>query len=408
MFLWLTLAWRNTFRNTRRTVITGLAIGVGLASLMFTDALIIGTVENMRQSATRTFLGDAQIHAAGYRASGDVETVIVDAPGVMNALNAAPAVARWAPRAFSFGMIASPADVCSIQLAGIDPAAERHLSEIDEHITAGTYFTDDGARDILIGSGLAGLLSVGVGDKVVVTVAQAHSGDLAQDMFRVAGIFTFGITEMDRGMACVRLAAAQNMLAVGDGVHEIAVQLAPAQQTPGGETAFSARFTRGGNEAVSWRQVLPELHAAIKFYDFSTVIIAVILFSIIALVIVNTMFMSLYERMFEFGVLRAVGTRPAAIARLLVLEAGCLGAVSILAGLMLGAAAIAVVAHTGIDYTGIEFGGAVFRRPIYPVFALRQFILYPLWVLLFTAAAAVYPALYAARMNPVEAMRRSM
>lgn len=408
MMLWIRMAWRNTFRTTRRTVITGLAIGVGLASLMFTDALIIGTVENMRRSATQTFLGDTQIHAAGYRESGDVETVIVDAPGVLNALNADPAVEQNAPRVFSFGMLASPADACAVELAGVEPAAEQHLSEIDEHITDGTYFTDGGARDILIGSGLAAQLSVGPGDKVVVTATQARSGDLAQDLFRVAGIFTFGITEMDRGMACIRLAAAQEMLGLDGGLHEIAVRLSPAQRIQDGETGFAARYTRGGNEAVSWRQVLPELHAAITFYDFSTMIIAAILFSIIALVIINTLFMSLYERMFEFGVLRAVGTRPAAIARLILLEAACLSMVSILTGLILGAAAIAIVGHTGIDYTGIEFGGTIFSRPIFPAFALRQFIQYPLWVLLFTVAAAVYPAVYAARMNPIEAMRRSM
>ena len=152
---------------------------------------------------------------------------------------------------------------------------------------------------------------------------------------------------------------------------------------------------------------MPQLEKVFEMSEISKWVVGVILFAIVALVIANSLFMSLYERMFEFGVLRAVGTRPLAMGRLVVFEAGALAAISVVLGMILGFILVALVAHYGVDYGGIEYEGVTFRKRIYPVMELSQFIVYPIAAYLFTLVIALYPAAYAARLTPAKAMRKS-
>lgn len=408
MWIFIKLAWRNIFRNKRRTVIAGTAIGIGLASLIFVDALVIGMEQNMVKSATASYLGEGQIHRKGYRQTQEVELTVNKLDTVAAELKNSDIVQHFTLRAMSFAMITSPANVNSINLVGINPGTEKYLSQIDEAITQGTYFTGDDPRDIVIGSKLAEILEAGVGDRVVVTVAQAGSGELSQEMFRISGIFHFNIKEMDRGMAFVRLPKIQEMLALGNNVHEIALKFKDIKYGREKSLPFWSKFSRFGNEAIGWPVILPQLDAAFKLSEFSILLTGLILFGVVALGIVNTLFMSIHERMFEFGVLRAVGTRPLNVAALIIFEAGALAVISIFIGDIIGFVVTYITSVIGIDYTGIEFVGVTFRELLYPVLKWDQFILYPISVFLFTLVVGIYPAAYAAKMNPANAMRKSI
>lgn len=408
MRMYIKLAWRNLWRNKRRSLIAGTAIGIGLASLIFVDALLIGMERNMVHSATSSYLGEGQIHRAGYRESGEVEQTIHNLDEVLRKLERDDRVLHVTRRVYSFSMITSPANVGAISLVGIDPRTEPYLSQIDEAVTEGQYFASDGAREIVIGSKLAEILEVGLGDRVVLTVARARSGDLAQEMFRISGIYFFNIDEMDRGMAFVRLEKAQELLGLENEVHEIAMLFTDSQYGWDKDHFIWNEYSAAGNEAVGWTVLLPQLEAAFSMSDFSTLILGIMLFGIVALGIVNTLFMSLHERMFEFGVLRAVGTRPRGMASLILLEAGALAVVSIILGCILGWGITLLFAKIGIDYTGIEFAGVTFRELLYPVLQFDQFIIFPFWVFVFTVVIGLYPALFAARMSPADAMRKSM
>jgi ABC-type lipoprotein release transport system permease subunit len=295
-----------------------------------------------------------------------------------------------------------------VSVVGIDPVTERHLSQIDEAITTGEYFTGEDSREIVIGNKLAEILEVELGDRVVLTVARASSGDLAQEMFRISGIYFFNIDEMDRGMAFIRQEKAQEMLGLENEIHEIALVFDNAQYGRDKNNAIWDEYSTPGNEAVGWTVLLPQLEVVFAMSEFSTLLVAIMLFGVVALGIMNTLFMSLHERMFEFGVLRAVGTRPRAMAALVLLEAGALAIVSIILGMILGFGVTLLAAKTGIDYTGTEFAGVTFRELLYPVLQLDQFIVFPFWVFVFTVVIGLYPALFAARMSPAGAMRKSM
>jgi ABC-type lipoprotein release transport system permease subunit len=415
MWIYLKLAWRNLFRNKRRSFIAGTAIGIGLASLIFVDALVVGMEENMVKSATSSFLGEGQIHREGFRETQGVEVTVNRLDEVVSGLQQEPIVKHFTKRVMAFGMITSPANVSAINLTGIDPSTERNLSQIDEAIIAGKYFAEGNERDIVIGSKLAEILETGIGGRVVVTVAQAadsangaHAGDLSQEMFRVSGIYHFNIQEMDRGMAFILLEKAQEMLALGGDVHEIAIKFTDTEYGRDESLPFWKKYSRHGNVAIGWTKILPQLKAVFELSKFSIFITGLILFGVVALGIINTLFMSLYERMFEFGVMLAVGTRPFGIARLIILEAGALAILSIALGNILGFAVTYITAKVGIDYTGIEFAGVTFRELLYPVTKARQFLFYPFWVFVFTSVAGIYPAIYAAKMSPAKAMRKSL
>ena len=311
--MWLILiklAWRNLFRNKRRTIIASIAIGIGLAALIFMDALWVGMEENMVKTATASFLGDGQIHRKDFRDTQAVEITINQLDEVVDGLSQEATVEQFTPRTLAFGMITSPANVSAISLVGVQPSTEQFLSQIDDAITEGAYFEGDNDRDIVIGAKLAELLEVTLGNRVVVTVAQSETGDLSQEMFRISGIYHLSGDAMSGGMAFVRLGKAQEMLAIGSGVHEIAVKFTDTKYGRDTDLPFWERYSQHDNEALSWTEILPQLQAMFEMSKYSKYIMGVILFGVVVFGIINTLFMSLYERMFEFGVSACRGDAP--------------------------------------------------------------------------------------------------
>ncbi len=408
MWFYIKLAWRNIFRNKRRTIIASIAIGVGLASLIFTDALIIGMEDNMVRSATASFLGEAQIHHKDFRDTQEVEKTVNNLDEVVANLNKEEIVDRFTRRTLCFGMLTSPANANAVVLVGVEPETEQYLSQIDDAIKEGDFFKGGKENEIVIGSELAKILEASLGDRLVATVAQAGSGHLSQEMFRVSGIYHFYMKEMDTGMAFIHLNKAQQMLGIGPGVHQIAVKFKDLGYAVQKDLPWWGKYSRDDNEVVSWAELMPQLKAVFDMTGLSMFVMGLILAVVVVFGIINTLFMSLYERMFEFGVLRAVGTRTAGIRKLIIFEAGALGVVSIILGLILGFIVTLIFVKVGIDYRGIEFAGASFRDMIYPVFHVHQFIVYPLGAFIFMLIVGLYPAFAAGRMPIADALRKSL
>jgi ABC-type lipoprotein release transport system permease subunit len=401
----LKVAWRNLLRNKRRTLIAGIAIGIGLASLIFTDAIIAGMSDGLVRSATSSWMGDLQIHNEDFSNSMAADLTIVDLDWVLALLAEDPRVEAYSRRVVAQGMLSSAAEMSMVALYGIEPSRERSLSMLDEAVVEGSYVGDSAA--LVIGMDLAEHLDVELGDRVVVTVSMAGTGDLYQEMLRVGGLYRFGSAEFDKTAAFVSLQKAQSILGLA-GVHEVAVDYRGAEEWRGDPGQELEHLAVRGNVVESWVELLPQLQVMFEMSDLSTFIVGIVLFGIVIFGIINTLFMSIYERMFEFGVLKAIGTRAGDVARLMIMEAACLGLLSVVLGAALGLALNLIFAEIGIDYTGIDTMGVTFREPIYPVTTAGQFVKYPIVVFLITVLVGVYPAVHAARLNPAEAMRRSL
>jgi putative ABC transport system permease protein len=408
MWLYIKLAWRNIFRNKRRTIIASTAIGIALACLLFFDSVMIGMENSLVESVTSSFLGQAEIHRQGFRATQESDLTINNLNKVTASLAQERIVDKFSVRTLSIGMITSPQNLSSVMLVGVDPEKEKFLSTVDESITQGDFFKGNDTRDIVIGSELADVLGVALDDRVVVTVSQAKGGDLAQDLFRVSGIFTTGTKEMDNGMIFVHLSKAQAMLGIPGQAHEIAVKFTDLRYAADDKLFFWGKYSTDGNEAVSWGTLLPSLKGVFEFTGVLRLVMSAILMFLVLFSIINTLFMSLYERLFELGVLRAVGTKPWGVIKLMLSEAGALGVLSIIVGMTLGLIVTGLTAAVGIDYRGIEFAGATIQNLLYPVMKPFQFIVYPIGLFIFTLIVGLYPAVTAARMSIVDAIHKSL
>ncbi len=409
--LMLTLALRNVFRNSRRTLLTVGLIACGLAALMFTDAMVRGMSQSMVRIATGTLLGQAQIHRAGFRRNNDVDLYITHSDHLLQSLHDDPAVAVAAPRVITGAMLASSENVAAAMVYGVDGAAEAQLGKLQQAMVAGDYLhagngLAEGQRQLLVGTGLARLLEVELGDRVVITVSQIQGGDLSQELFRVSGMFHFNDRMLDQNLAFITLPRGQRLLGMDTGVHEIALRL-PAPP------AFDWQRYNGDwrgqvLQTLSWEKLIPQLSGVLEMSNVSTLIVAGILFMLVALGLINSMFMSIYERQYEFGVLLALGTRPVQLFWQILYEGFFIGVLSALSGLVLGGLLTWWKAATGIDYGNLEMSGVTLQEPIFPMLHWAQFTWMPLSIVLMTLVASLYPAWHAARLQPTRAMRKTL
>jgi len=408
MGMLLRMGWRNVMRNKRRTLLTASIIALGLASLILTDAVIQGMLGDMVATATGTFLGQAQVHAQGFRTEQKVEQTVRDLPRVEGLLKGDPSVSAFTERTEVLGMVSSAADAESVAVYGVDPEGEKKISKIGAAVIQGGDLPDSAGNGILLGERLAQTLQVGLGDRVVVTCARAHTGELEQEMFRVSGIFSFHSAGMDRDLAFIGLAKSLKLEGLAGEVHEVALRFKEGDGSEAVHRELYRKLSEGGNEALDWSRLMPDMKSAMDLSGFSSAILALLLAGLAGLAILNTLFMALYERLFEFGVLRALGTRPSRLALLVLCESASMGFLSVLLGTAIGVVVTVILNGTGINYSGIEFAGVTFQKAIHPEVRTLQYTLFPLGVWVFTVLIALYPAVHAARIVPAKALHRSL
>ncbi|MCH8550674.1 MAG: ABC transporter permease [Natronospirillum sp.] len=403
------LAARNLNRNRRRTLLTGLIISLSTAALILTDAFILGFTDTAVRSATRMFPGDAQIHQLDYLAERD-EALVIEAPQArLSQLASDPEVVGYSPRVMAFGMISSAADNRATQVIGIDPAQERTVSRLADAMAEGDYLAGDGAEtQLLMGRRLAELLDVELGDRIVISVHNQEWGGAEQALFRVSGLYDFNARMLDEETVFVLQAPLQTMLGVDDAVHEIALALRTPALASDPDLPLWQRLSDEQVKAQGWTTLMPQLAAMLDMTRASMAIIGIMLFLLAALGVTNGIFMSIYERTWEIGVLLAIGTRRLAVFRLILTETLLLALGAIAAGLVLGWLATLTLGAIGIDYGSMELGGVAMAEQIRPRASWAQYSLYPPVVLALTLLAAMYPAAHAARIVPSRALHKSL
>lgn len=403
------LAWRNLLRNKRRTSLTVALISLTLAVLMFADAYVQAMSGAMIRSATRLYPGDAQIHARQYLPERDAEQVIYDVTNRLEVLGGMDVVTHYSPRVMDFGMVSSAANNLPVQIVGIEPEMERNLSKIYEGLVQGEFLDQqEGGEPVLIGEPLAELLEVELGDRLVVSLNNYRLNDLEQRLFRVNGIFRVGAKMFDENLVFIPLSVAQSMLGAEGGVHEIAVNFIDTDMSADSTLPIWSLISDDQVTAQGWPELMPDLAALTATFDISMIIIFSILFVVAILGIINALFMSIFERTYEFGVLLAIGTRRRFLFMLIVVEALMLGLISCVIGVVVGYLVIAVIGDIGINYGGMEISGValaeILRTETRPV----HFTWYPISVFLLTVAGSLYPGFYAMRIVPAKALHKSL
>ncbi len=400
------LAKRSLFRNTRRTLLTVLLISCSLAAILFTDAFVRGMVETMVKISTQTFLGEGQIHRVGFRAANDIDLYIEDTTTLYQQLNTTSAIQAYAPRVLAGAMTSSSENVASAIVYGVDAMKEAQVSKLKLAVTQGEYLSGiDG--EIIIGEQLADLLEISLGDRVVITVSEAHGGDLSQALFRVSGLFSFNERSMDIGMAFINLSQGQQLLNI-TGVHEVALRLQHLHQAQDDTLPFWQSLNNNQIETLSWQKLVPQLSSMLAMTKYSTLIVSIIMYVLVCLGLINTMFMSIFERHTEFGILLAIGTRTKQLFYQILLEGFFIGLLGAAVGLLMAFVLCYWGSIVGIDYSDIEMSGMTLNEPIYLILDASSFAIMGISTLAVTLIASIYPAFHAARLKPSFAMRKTL
>ena len=403
----LKLAWRNLFRNTRRTILTCVLISCSLVALILVDGMVLGLVEVMVGGITHTLSGEAQINKKGFRDNYESELYLAEPQRIIATLKDDPGVTGQAPRVIVGGMVASTYNTSGGLIYGVDAASELDVSKIRDALYAGDYLSGKD-REILLGRPMAELLEVKLGDRIVISAAEVGTSNITQELFRVSGLFAFGPTELDKNIVFINLHQAQQMLNMPGKLHQIAIRFKDPEDAKRPELALFQALNQGDVEALGWLDLEPSFGAIIEMSNYSTTIAASILFLLASLGVINSMFMSIYERIYEFGVVKAIGTSSMQIIQLVLLEALLLALISCAVGLIFGYLSSSYFQENGIPMGRIEMSGILLDGNLHTKISLYQFINFPIYVTLLTVVAAVYPALFASKIVPSRALQRAL
>lgn len=412
------LALRNLRRHLRRTLLTALAMILGGGLLILSLSIGDGIHEDWIESAVRMGSGHVTIQHPDFQRSRRLsDRLVPEARAAAEAALGRPGIAERvsevAPRLTVRGLASSPSGARPAEITGVDPAAEARYSIVDEKATEGRYLVEKDRLAAYVGAGLAESLKLHLGSRLVVT-AQDARGEIAGQLVRVVGIFRTGVPEVDESLIHVPLATARRWLGAADGVTQIAVLLDSSRSVPEVKRRLSAELAESapaGSVAVTgWREAMPVLDAAVKIDDFGNYMFQAILFTIIALGVVNTVLMSVLHRHREFGVLQALGLTPRQSGGLVLIEGLMLAVASAVAGIALGLFVTWFFWGDGLDISAMwdeswSFSGVVMDPVILPLFRTARVVQSLVFMLAIGGLASLYPAFRASRIDVTEAMK---
>ncbi|RME46369.1 MAG: ABC transporter permease [Caldilineae bacterium] len=399
------IAYRDLGRNRRRSFLTMLAVALGLALLMVMNGFVAGTYEDVLQNSIRLETGHVQIRAASYPAEKiSLQWAdLLESPDALAAEAARMPEVQVATPVLRAGAILATADeTAGLQLMGVDVNSP-FFDPFREALVAGEFPAPDDRSGIVLGRYLANSLGIQVGDKVNLALINAN-GQPDEAVFTVRGIFATGIFVYDEGTVFMPLSKAQAFTGAGERASAILILLNRRDDAG----AVVAALQKPGLSVLTWEELnevfLQTLQAAIGFY----VILDGIVMLIVAVIIANTLLMSVFERVREMGILAALGMKGRQILLMFLVEAFILGLVGVVFGFGLGSLGVSYLSTVGYP-VGEEIASAAGNIPIgsvmYAHFATGTFLSLALWTLIFTLGASLYPAWFAARLEPVEALR---
>lgn len=401
----LSLAWRNIWRNKRRTLITLTALSLGVAAIAFIHSYRESVYAVLVRDITAGLVGDLQVHGKGYQADPDTTTV-VHQPELVEATLAKALPASKPMRRVVGYVLAASGDASSAGLViGFQPDREQG-NQSPLTLEAGHNLDAAAHKEAVIGRELAQQLSAHPGSELVL-VGQGADGSVANDRFTIVGVADAGSAEMNASAVFLHLTDAQDFFALGDGVNQIIVHLAASEEDVAEpEASLKGALDLNTLEVLGWNEILPELKGTMTQKRQQQHIIDLVVILIVGLGVLNAMTMSTFERTRELGVLAALGTRRRRLLGLIVTEAllqglvGCIAGTALAAGILYGLGTIHLGAMSNNDIMGVRFPPVVTMR-LYGMGVISA----AATAFLTVTAGGLWPAFRASRLKPVEAIR---
>ena len=398
------VAWRNLWRNRRRTWLAVGGVAFATALVQFSMSMQVGGYAAQIEAATDFFVGHLQIQRGDYVEQARFEQTIDRATPLARRLEARPDVIAVAPRVEAFALASVDERSFGVQVLGMDAERERRTVGFLKRIAEGRMAT--GPDEVVLGSALARNLGAGLGDEVVVLGA-GREGGVAALAASVSGILNSGIAELDRSLMLASINAVQEAFGLGDEAHTLVVR--SANPLAGAELVQSLNAALpAGVAARQWDAVLPDLRQGIELDRLGSVFLYAIVIIVVTFSVVNTFIMTVFERTREFGMLRAIGMRPGAIMGMVQLEAFCIWLLGLGVALVLMVPLIAWLSSYGL-YLGEEVAqaadGMFLPDRIHPRLSWAVALTAPSIMLVSVQLAALAPSLRIRRLQPVAALR---
>ncbi len=397
-----TMAWRNMWRNWRRTVIALVAVVLSVILLLLFDGLIKGSDQAIFGNAVRLYGGNLQVHAPGYRekASRTPLLPLENTDAVIQVVSEEPTVVAATPRINTAGMISNRGNTLPVLITALDPQIEAPLSLQAANIVEGRFLHVEDRDAVVIGKAMAERLEVGVGDRVNL-LGRRKNEAMRQHSMTVVGIYDLGISEIEKSMVYMPLTNAQTLYNLRDQATAAVVFL----DSVGSETQLMSELQSQlpAYEVDTWQTLRPEIRETMDTKLAFTSFIGLVVLLIASIGILNLMLMAAFERTREMGVLAALGMKGRQVMGLFLLEGALIGVVGAALGCGFGALLVGLLSQVGIGLEGMsgmgEIGALIGDR-IYPAVSVADVLGRGVLVVVITALASLYPAWQAAQKEP--------
>jgi len=397
------MAYRDLVRNRRRTVITFIAIAMGLALVIFMNGLITGMLQGMLRDTIRLDSGHIQLRADSYEV---VKTSLLWRDLLSNAdelaaqAAALPEVKAVSPILWAGGVLGTASESTTVRVSGVDPTSSL-FDPIREGLRAGEFLSEDGRREILIGQRLADELGVGVGDRINLAVGNPD-GVPEEGQFTIVGLINTGFPGIDNANVFLSLAQTQAITGSGNRASTVRVLLNDVEDTD----KVVAALQIPGVTTLDWRELNEFLMTTMETGTAVYNILYAIIFLVVAVIIANTLLMSVFERTREMGILAALGMKSRQVMTMFLFEATILGLIGSVFGMILGGIFVWYFSINGIYFgdIGDAAGSLAFGDSLYTALVPANLLIMSFWMLIVIVLVSLYPAWYAARLEPVEAL----
>ncbi len=398
------LAWRNIWRNKKRSLIIMAAIAVGLLCGLFASSVMFGMGDSVINSTINRDLGHIQIHSAKFEDDKLITDTIPDADQLFNSIKSLKNVVGISPRIVIEGMGSSATTSNGLRIVGINPDEEKSITSIHKQIIEGKYFQENGKNQIVVGQKLAENLGIRLKSKIVLSF-QDLDGSIIYGAFRIVGIFKTESSAFDKSNVFIRQNDILSLINSKPIYHEIVIRLNSVQNVDSVYKKLKTEYA--GFSVKSWKQLAPELKLMDEMMGFQlNIFLGIILFALL-FGITNTMLMSVMERVREFGVLMAIGMKRRRVFSMIIIETVSLSIVAAIIGMLLAALLISYFGKHGINLSAFAEGMSAWSiSPILqPALPINFYISITVMVLITAILSAIYPAIKAIKLIPAQAIR---
>jgi ABC-type lipoprotein release transport system permease subunit len=397
------MAWRNVWRNRRRSLVTIAAMSLALLTMILYSGLIEGYLEGMERNVLDLEVGDVQVFAGDYRRNPSIYTRIDDSERLLARLGEAGFPASG--RLLAFGLAAADEASAGASFRGLDVERDVTVSEISNQLDRGHWLDPADPKGVVIGRGLARTLDLDLGGELLV-ITQGADGSMAYELYSVSGVLR-GISDaIDRTGVFMTESSLRELMSLPEGVHQIIVRR-PAELDIAA-AQLQIQKLAADYDVRTWRQLMPTVASMLDAGRSAMILMGFIIYLAIAVLILNAMLMAVFERIRELGVLKALGFSPYSLMGLILFESAIQTAIAIGVGLALGVPGILYLSRVGIDL-GMLAGTSILGIAMDPIWRAAVnpgvFVTPVLLLAVIVLLAVSYPAAKAALLRPVEAMR---